>query len=196
MAVKREPSHPSSSFVGLLACVQTPSPLEKSGIERFFLKGGGGCTQARTYWTWLLPAQSNGGWGPLLNATDALKMCACDCTSHLINLWRPVSSVVTERKGSRHLCHLSNPSHQSHPSHPGRQRQLSHSCHSSHPSHASLLSNPCHSSQPTHNTVVFQDLNDNTEHGCELKMFWNMYFFEEKTSLFVWSWLDHLRYSY
>ena len=76
---------------------------------------------------------------------DALKIYACDCTSHPINLWRPVSAVVTERKGSRHLCHLSHPSHQSHPSHashPDRQRQLNHPCHSSHPSHASHLSHP------------------------------------------------------
>ena len=163
-------SHSSSSYLGLLACVQTPPPLKKSGIERFFffLKGGGGCTQARH------PGPTRYGFS-LLRVTegevlcrmqaDSLKIYACGCTSHPINLWRPVSSVVTERKGSRHLCHLSNPSHQSHPSHPGRQRQLSHPCHSSHPSHASHLSHPCHSSHPTHNTVVFQDLYDNTEHG-------------------------------
>ena len=29
-------SHPPSSFLGLLACVQTPPPLQKSRIERFF----------------------------------------------------------------------------------------------------------------------------------------------------------------
>ena len=128
-------SHPSSSFLGLLACVQTPPPLQKSRIERFFFffKGGGGCTQARH------PGPIRYGFS-LLRVTedevlcrmqaDALKIFACDCTSHPINLWRPVSSVVTERKGSRHLCHLSNPpqspkssNHPSHPSHPGRQRQ-------------------------------------------------------------------------
>ena len=62
-------SHPSS-FLGLLASVQTPPPLKKSGIERFFFsKGGGGCTQARAYWTWLLPAQCNGERCPLKNAS-------------------------------------------------------------------------------------------------------------------------------
>ena len=167
-------SHPPSSFLGLLACVQTPPPLQKSRIERFFFfKGGGGCTQAKH------PGPIRYGFS-LLRVTedevlcrmqaDALKIFACDCTSHPINLWRPVSSVVTERKGSRHLCHLSNPPQSpkssNHPSHPGRQRQLtSHPCHSSHPSHASHLSHPCHASHPTHNSVVFQDLNDNTEHG-------------------------------
>ena len=29
---------------------------------------------------------------------DGLKIYACNCTSHPINLWRPVSSVVTEKK--------------------------------------------------------------------------------------------------
>ena len=129
---------------------------------------------------------------------DALKIYACDCTSHPINLWRPVSAVVTERKGSRHLCHLSHPSHQSHPSHashPDRQRQLNHPCHSSHPSHASHLSHPSlprfkrqYWTWPVIMVIAVLWL--------FLKTFWNMYFFEVKTSLFVWSWMDHLRYSY
>ena len=29
---------------------------------------------------------------------DALKIYVCNCTSHPFNLWRPVSSVVTEKK--------------------------------------------------------------------------------------------------
>ena len=135
MTVKRElkvdaTSQPTFFFVfgPTSLCTNAPSP-KKIGDRKilFFLKGGGGCTQARH------PGPTRYGFS-LLRVTedevlyrmqaDALKIYACDCTSHPINLWRPVSSVVTERKGSRHLCHLSNPSHQSHPSHPSLQSHL------------------------------------------------------------------------
>ena len=120
MAAKRElkvdaASQPPSFFVfgPTSLCTNAPSPTKiKDRKILFFFKGGGGCTQARH------PGPIRYGFS-LLRVTedevlcrmqaDALKIFACDCTSHPINLWRPVSSVVTERKGSRHLCHLSNP---------------------------------------------------------------------------------------
>ena len=63
-------SHPSPSFLGLLACVQTPLPAKKNRgeRERFFLRGvgGGGCTQAWAYWKWLLPTRCILRSGPIL----------------------------------------------------------------------------------------------------------------------------------
>jgi len=70
---KRDESHlmqpPSSLFTPTSLCTVAPSPKKILGREIFvFLRGGGGCTQARANWTWLLPSQCNEEQCPLTYA--------------------------------------------------------------------------------------------------------------------------------
>ena len=66
-----------------------PSPKKIGKREIFVCKGGGRLytgTQARAYWTWLLPVQCNGEQYPLTNARMHLKFKQSRMSNHkLIN---------------------------------------------------------------------------------------------------------------